>query len=401
LPNGAVLRNTANNSVAFGQGAGLNSQGATAIAIGADAGYYTQGAGAVAVGESAGESYQGANAVAIGKKAGYYYQANNSIILNATGDPLEQTTANTFTVAPIRTDSGHTAQALSYNTTTKEITYANVTAGSYSNVQVATYLPTYSGNLTANYANVSSLEVNGLSTFGNVEIPVGDDSYAGRLRCYLGNGNLAIESTNKMYIGSNNANVQIQPGSGQTVLFSAGMIAGKVQFDVPVISTLTTAATSTITGAIQTNGGIGALGNIYAGENIVATGNVIARDVTAGNISASGTSGKIGFTNGGFVQQITANSNGISLNTVTGNIQLMGINLGVNGIHTVSFTNNKLEETDMILVSHHSGGVSNFAVGAYYAAPSTAIIWIRNITGADTSTVTPMLKFALIKAPGS
>jgi hypothetical protein len=136
----------------------------------------------------------------------------------------------------------------------------------------------------------------------------------------------------------------------------------------------------------------------YSNVNVIA---YLAGNVSAGNVFASGTSGKLGYTNGGFVQQITANSNGVSLNTVTGNIQLMGINLGVNGIHTVSFTNNKLEETNMILVSHHSGGVSNFAVGAYYAAPSTAIIWIRNITGADTSTLTPMLKFALINAPGS
>jgi hypothetical protein len=136
----------------------------------------------------------------------------------------------------------------------------------------------------------------------------------------------------------------------------------------------------------------------YSNVNVIA---YLAGNVSAGNVFASGTSGKLGYINGGFVQQITANSNGVSLNTVTGNIQLMGINLGVNGIHTVSFTNNKLEETDLILVSHHSGGVSNFAVGAYYAAPSTAIIWIRNITGVDTSTVTPMLKFALIKAPGS
>jgi hypothetical protein len=124
LPNGAVLRNLANSAIAFGQSAGANnSQGATAIAIGTDAGYYTQGAGAVAIGESAGESYQGANAVAIGKKAGYYYQAANSIILNATGDPLEQTTTSTFTVAPIRNASG-TDGILQYNTTTKEVTYS-------------------------------------------------------------------------------------------------------------------------------------------------------------------------------------------------------------------------------------------------------------------------------------
>jgi hypothetical protein len=124
LPNGAVLRNLANSAIAFGQSAGANnSQGATAIAIGTDAGYYTQGAGAVAIGESAGESYQGANAVAIGKKAGYYYQAANSIVLNATGDPLEQTTANTFTVKPVR--QGETANAMYYNSSTGEITYSD------------------------------------------------------------------------------------------------------------------------------------------------------------------------------------------------------------------------------------------------------------------------------------
>jgi hypothetical protein len=122
LPNGAVLRNTVGNAIAFGNGAGLNSQSTMAIAIGTDAGYYTQGAAAVAIGESAGENYQGANAIAIGKKAGYNNQVANSIIINATGDPLEQTTANTFTVKPVR--QGETTNAMYYNSSTGEITYA-------------------------------------------------------------------------------------------------------------------------------------------------------------------------------------------------------------------------------------------------------------------------------------
>jgi hypothetical protein len=123
LPNGAVLRNTAGDAIAFGQGAGLNSQGAAAIAIGADAGYYPQGADAVAIGRSAGENYQGANAIAIGNFAGYNNQAANSIVLNATGVALEQTTANTFTVKPVRQDK--TANAMYYNSSTGEITYDN------------------------------------------------------------------------------------------------------------------------------------------------------------------------------------------------------------------------------------------------------------------------------------
>jgi hypothetical protein len=130
FPYGAVLKDTVGNAIAFGNGAGQNSQGAMAIAIGSSAGYYPQGAAAVAIGESAGESYQGANAIAIGKKAGYYYQAANSIILNATGNPLEQTTANTFTVKPVR--QGETATPLYYNSSTGEITYADAYAFSFS-----------------------------------------------------------------------------------------------------------------------------------------------------------------------------------------------------------------------------------------------------------------------------
>jgi hypothetical protein len=48
-------------------------------------------------------------------------QAANSIILNATGSILNQTTDNSFTMAPIRAVAN--AQYLKYNTSTKEVTY--------------------------------------------------------------------------------------------------------------------------------------------------------------------------------------------------------------------------------------------------------------------------------------
>jgi hypothetical protein len=75
----------------------------------------------------AGNYFQGTNAVAIGNRAGYFpSQANNSIIINATGLTLSQTIPNTLTVAPIRGDTGNVSTALFYNTTTKEITTANI-----------------------------------------------------------------------------------------------------------------------------------------------------------------------------------------------------------------------------------------------------------------------------------
>jgi hypothetical protein len=158
LPNGATLNDTSGDSVAFGQNAGNsaqgdnavaigvnagsttqgqfavaigdnagnNAQGTDAVAIGASAGLTTQGNRAVAIGISAGQTSQGINSIAIGQGAGEINQGNNSIILNATGVALDQTTANTFTVAPVRNDVANIAEVMFYNTTSKEVTYGNV-----------------------------------------------------------------------------------------------------------------------------------------------------------------------------------------------------------------------------------------------------------------------------------
>ena len=114
-----------NAAVAVGTGAGATFQGVQAVAIGTDAGATSQANRAVAVGYLAGSSGQGTDAVAIGYYAGELNQGNNSIIINATGTDLQQTTANTFTVKPVRAVSGGVAPAgfspMYYNPTTGEI----------------------------------------------------------------------------------------------------------------------------------------------------------------------------------------------------------------------------------------------------------------------------------------
>jgi hypothetical protein len=81
----------------------------------------------VAVGRQAGQNSQGAFSVAVGRQAGQTSQANNSIILNATGSALNQTTANTFTVKPVRNGGSSGLPAgfyqMAYNPTTGEIVY--------------------------------------------------------------------------------------------------------------------------------------------------------------------------------------------------------------------------------------------------------------------------------------
>jgi hypothetical protein len=151
-----------NAAVAVGAGAGAGTQGVQAVAIGTDAGATTQANRAVAIGYLAGSIAQGTAAVAIGYYAGELNQGNNSIIINATDTSLQQTTANTFTVAPVRNDVANVAEILFYNTTSKEITYGNVisvagnitggnliTAGSGGNITLTGGNITGAGNISA------------------------------------------------------------------------------------------------------------------------------------------------------------------------------------------------------------------------------------------------------------
>jgi hypothetical protein len=121
------------NTVAIGTNAGRTSQGTSATAVGSGAGSTTQGLLAVAIGGAAGETGQGQYSVAVGSLAGRTSQANNSIIINATNANLNQTTANTFTVKPVRAVTSVTFAAptagsipagfspMYYNPTTGEI----------------------------------------------------------------------------------------------------------------------------------------------------------------------------------------------------------------------------------------------------------------------------------------
>jgi hypothetical protein len=180
-------------SVAIGQSSGQSSQGADAVAIGQYAGNEIQGVSAVAIGNNAGYTGQGTQSVAIGASAGATSQGNNSIILNATGAALDQTTANTFTVAPVRNDVANVAEIMFYNATSKEITYGNV-------ISVAGNVT--AGNISAGSGTITGGNVNGANFNGNVAFGTGTIGGSGN----ISGGNLAI-SGNTATITS--ANLQI------------------------------------------------------------------------------------------------------------------------------------------------------------------------------------------------
>ena len=78
LPNGALLKDTDGESVAFGLNAGANSQQRHSVAIGSGAGQTAQGEDSVAIGWDAGSNNQVRMGIAIGWNAGNDNQGQNS-----------------------------------------------------------------------------------------------------------------------------------------------------------------------------------------------------------------------------------------------------------------------------------------------------------------------------------
>jgi hypothetical protein len=189
------------NAIAIGYQAGQgitgsipSGQGVNAIAVGYQAGNRFQGINTVAIGNSAGLASQGQYAVAIGYQAGYSGQSSNSIVLNATEIPLQGDTSGTY-IAPLRNISNN--KAVYYNTTTKEITYGDISNGgsSGSNQWTTSGLNIYNTNyLTGNVAIGKTIPSYSLDVSGSFKssriIDVSNSSgLSGETMISLGNGN--------------------------------------------------------------------------------------------------------------------------------------------------------------------------------------------------------------------
>jgi hypothetical protein len=172
--------------VSIGKG---TSAGDYAQAIGNNAGNASQGVAAVAIGSQAGETSQGDKAIAIGQYAGQTNQAANSIVLNATGAALENTTADSFVVKPIRNASG--THSLEYNPTTGEVTYDTAGGGAadtdalpegttnlyYTDARVGTYLGNNDYDTATNIvASITDSAPATLDTLNELAAALGDDA---------------------------------------------------------------------------------------------------------------------------------------------------------------------------------------------------------------------------------
>jgi len=245
------------SAVAVGTQAGGNTQGIGAVAVGPGAGYQHQSNSAVAIGLSAGSNTQGIYAVAIGTFAGANNQANNSIVINATGVDLDNTTANSFVVAPVRNVSS--ANVVQYNAATNEVSYSNTVS--------------ISGNIAGGNILTGGL----VSATGNI---------AGNY--FIGNGSaltgITVGAGSQIINGT--SNVTVASGANVTVGIAGTTIA-------------TYASTGEyITGIISASGNIVSAGNVTGG-NILTTGLISAAGNIAGNYFIGNGSQLTGIASGG------------------------------------------------------------------------------------------------------
>jgi hypothetical protein len=132
------------------------------------------------------------------------------------------------------------------------------------------------------------------------------------------------------------------------------------------------------------------------------TGALIVNSTIASNstILANGNSSKIGYdtgAGGSVTQGAGAKTNAVTLNRPTGIIVTDNAALAANTAVTFNLSNSVIEATDIVIVSHISGGTLGSYNFATSPAASNANIVIRNITAASLSEALT-LRFIVIKS---
>ena len=291
------------SSIGIGSQAGALFQNNCSVAIGSRAGQSAQQSNAIAIGTQAGYTGQGPYAIAVGAYSGHCSQANNSIILNATGNILNGSSANALYIAPIRYDTANTANVLYYNISTKEITYACLACTTYTNASVAAYLS--SGNLANNILTTANI-----SATGNI--------YGGNFITSGSGGNISganvINTITLSATGNIYSNVFIGNGAGLTNLVGAN-VNGCVANATYATSAGSAASAVTVTGNVTASQ---VIGNVANATYATSAGSATSAVTVTGNVTASQVIGNVA--NATYATSAGSAGTATSAITVTGNV---------------------------------------------------------------------------------
>lgn len=329
------------SAIAIGTTAGYENQSTYSIAMGDSAGMYNMGEFSIAIGKSAGYSNLGNNSIAIGHNAGGD-QADNSIVISASGNALQAQVSGLF-IDPVRNDNSNTSNVIFYNVDTMELTYAAMPP-SYTNANVAAYLPVYGGNISANVVTATLFSGNG-SQISNINISNIAGSYS--------NSNVAA------YLPTNTSSIN---ANAVTATFFQGDGGG-----------LSNILYTSVVGAYS-NANVGAYLPAYSG-NILAN-HVFSYDLHSTNAVTSNT-----ILANGFVYA----TNVLALGNVTSNVVVANVSVTAPTI-TANYFYGDGSNISNINAGSLVGGYGNANVAAYlptYGGNLAANVVTANIVNID------------------
>ena len=202
---------------------------------------------------------------------------------------------------------------------------------------------------------------------------------------------LQTPPSSQVLVSNTNGTISWTNGASNTLLRKTS--TGSVEFST--LNSILQAAPIDLGSQPLTTTGTATVGSL------TSTGAISAAAITSSStIFANGNSSKIGYNTGAggtITQGAGAKTNAITLNRPTGIIITDNAALAANTAVTFNLSNSVIDSTDIVLVSHISGGTLcsyNFAV-----APATgnANVTIRNITAGSLSEALS-LRFIVIKS---
>ena len=216
------------------------------------------------------------------------------------------------------------------------------TGATYSNANVASYLPTYSGNI-GNVLTTNILASNQISAHGDI---ITDGRFIGTFQGNI-TGNLVVPGSNTQVIYNNNGAANASSGLTFNRVGNVLSVIGSICS--PTVNTNRVNANSMlVSGAVQANtvitSGAGSFSNgIYAGNSIISTGNISA----IGNIYGN-------YIFGNFAANATNAAYAINANTVLSasqpNIFSVGNTLTVGNV----FINGISNTANISIINTHS-----------------------------------------------
>jgi len=329
-----------------------------------------------------------------------FFSGNGSLLSSITGGNVNGQVANALVASTVYTNAqpnitsvgtlsilSVTANISAGNILTDSLLYANGIAwsfgSSYSNTNVAAYLPTYTGNVAANYfiGNGSALtSITGANVTGQVgNALVAGTVYTNAQPNITSLGTLSSLSVTANVSAGNILSDNLLYANGVSWSFGSSYSNTNVAAYLPTYTGNVTAGNLLTNNLLYSNGVAWSFGSSYSNTNVAAylptyTGNVaanyfIGNGSTLTSITGSNVSGQVGnalvagtvYTNA--QPNITSVGTLTSLN-VTGNISSGNANLGNAATANFFVGNGSLLTGISASVSSISNGTSNINIGS-------------------------------------